>query len=571
MKRARRSATTALLASVAIPSGTLASQETRQFSAVTYVAPAGWSLDSQPRVQVFTRIQGQDRCMLILPLEESSPPGLGAAFAAAWRAIFSTGYRRAEQPASVERVAPAGFRYAVGEGSLEDGAGRQLVARLHVIPLRATSQWIVLIGSAPQALASCGPDWEAFFRSLRLRSATDDTSAPGRTAAAPPDAEPGVAASGEPTRFENLIFVPPRGWMVRRTGNLVQLTASGTRGPERLDVFLLPGRVTSAGLARELEATWREVQSLLGAELLRNVSGQVYDLDEPGQSLAGVEYLRGNGGMRTAGGEWDVSVYLFRAADRIERVAVIARAFTENLVRLTTANSLRFSQDIRRLLFGMKFGNMAGRAPARSGLNPGGIVGVWAGLGMSFGSIKTQFAVFLDNGLAYFGPGLPLEGLDDVDPVAEQPAHRREWGTYSWSGSAGVLVMPYGTIPLRSAGSALELTTNRTPHRYIKLGLPASLRLDGTWCYGQGPCVTFTPDGRFEDSGAIRVAEHSLYAWPQSPPGGVGRYTLRDHTLHLAYDGGPELRVAFPGVEDGRTSSPSTLRLGWSADLLTRR
>lgn len=563
--------TIGLLASAAIAPGTLAAQETRQFGAVTYDAPAGWSLDSQPRVQVFTRIQGQDRCMLIVTLEESSPPGLSAAFAAAWRGIFSTGYRRAEQPASVERVAPAGFRYAVGEGSLEDGAGRQLVARLHVIPLGATSQWIVLIGSTPQALASCGPEWEAFFRSLRLRSTTAGTPAPGRAAATPPVADAGVAASGEPGRFENLIFVPPHGWMVRRTNNLVQLTATGTRGPEQLDVFLLPGRVTSASLDREMEATWGEVQSLLGAQLLRNVSGQVYDLDEPGRSLAGVEYLRGNGGMRAAGGDWDVSVYLFRAADRIERAAVISRAFTENLARLSTANSLRFSQDIRRLLFGMKFGNVAGRAPARAGLNPGGIVGVWAGLGMSFGSIKTQFAVFFDNGLAYFGPGLPLEGLHDVDPVAEQPAHRRDWGSYSWDGNAGSLVMPYGTIPLRSTGPALELTTNRTPHRYIKLGLPVSLRLDGTWCYGDGPCVTFTPDGKFEDSGAIRAAEHSTYAWPQSPAGGAGRYTLRDHTLHLAYDGGPELRVAFPGVEDGRTSSPSTLRLGWNADLLRRR
>ena len=32
-----------------------------------------------------------------------------------------------------------------------------------------------------------------------------------------------------------------------------------------------------------------------------------------------------------------------------------------------------------------------------------------------------------------------------------------------------------------------------------------------------------------------------------------------------------ELRLAFPGLEDGSASSPSVLRLGWNVDLLTRR
>ena len=36
-------------------------------------------------------------------------------------------------------------------------------------------------------------------------------------------------------------------------------------------------------------------------------------------------------------------------------------------------------------------------------------------------------------------------------------------------------------------------------------------------------------------------------------------------------DGGPELRLAFPGVENARDASPSTLRLGFVPDVLTRR
>lgn len=552
-------------------------QERQEFGAATFVAPVGWTLDNQPRLKVFSRVEGQTRCMLVVSLEEPSPPGLEAAFAAAWRAIFSGPYRNATQPESAERTSPGGSRYAFGEGALEDANGNRLVARLNVFPLGAKSQWIVLIANGSQGLAACRPDWEAFSASLRFRAVAADAAPSGEPPVASPPEERQVPGSGGETatgsaqQFGNISFVAPVGWTVRRMNDLVQLSANDTRGPEKLEVLLLPGRASTATLEQELEATWWEVRSLLKAEPMRNVSGRNYDLDEAGRSLAGVEYLRGNGGMRTGSPEWDVSVYVLRAADRVERVAVVARAFTENLSRVTTANNPRFSREIRQLVFRMKFANQPERLLAPARLQPGGIVGVWAGLGMSFGRIKTELAVFFDNGLAYFGPTLPLEGLDEIDPVVEQPTHRRDWGSYTWNGSAGVLTMPYGTIPLRSTGTGLELTTNRTPHRYIRLVLPLNARLDGTWCFDGGSCLRFTPEGRFEDAGAVRVAEHSLYAWPQAPPGGAGKYLLRDHTLYLVYDGGPELRIAFPGIEDGRTSSPNELRLGWNADLLTRR
>jgi hypothetical protein len=543
-----------------------AAQAPQDFGAATFVAPAGWSLDGQAGLQIFSRVRGRERCMLMVAAPTPSPSGSEPAFAAAWRTIFSGAYRKAEQPVSAERTSPAGSRYAFGEGQLEDAAGNRFVALLHVFLLGPNTQSILLLANDAQALAGCRPDWEAFFGSLRFRPVAAGASPSGAPpVVAPPEDRP------VPGSFENISFVAPAKWTVLRRNNLVQLSATDTRGPEKLDVLLLPGHVSAASLERELEATWWEVRSLLGAEAMRNVSGRNYDLDETGRSLAGVEYLRGNGGMKTGSAEWDVSVYVLRAADRVERVAVIARAFTENLSRLTTANNPRFSREIRELVFRMKFANQPQRPLAPAGLRPGGIVGVWAGLGMSFGRIKTEFAIFFDNGLAYFGPGFPLQGLHEIDPVVEQPSHRRDWGTYTWSGGAGVLTMPYGEIPLRSTGSGLELTTNRTSHRYIRLVLPSSSRLDGTWCYGDAKCLRLKPDGGFEDNGAVRVAEHSLYGWPQAPPGGTGRYLLRDHTLYLTYDGGPELRIAFPGIEDGSTSSPNELRFGWNADLLTRR
>jgi len=512
--------------------------------------------------------------MLVVTAEEPAPPALPEAFAAAWRTLLSSGFRNARQPAALEQRSATGGRYAVGEGEIEDGSGHRLVARLHVFPLGSQSQSVVLIGNGAAALATCRESSEAFFASLRFGTAAADSPQSPASPAGVPDKPEGptaeVPAPGEPQQFENLRFVPPKGWSVRRNTGKIHLSAAGVRDPERLEVLLLSGLV-AASLERAVEATWSELQSLLTAELMRTVSGKNYDLAEPGRSLTGIEYLKANGGMRIGGAEWDVTVYALRAGERVERVVVLARAFTENLTRVTTANNPRYAKDIRRLVFRMRFANQPEQLLTPAGLKPGGIVGVWAGLGMSFGTIKTDLAVFFDNGLAYFAPRLPLEGLDEIDPVVEQATHRRDWGTYTWNGSAGVLRMPYGEIPLRSTGASLELTTNRTPHRYLRLVMPASGHLDGTWCFGDGGCLRFTPNGRFEDLGAVRIAEHSVYAWPETPPRGQGRYTLRKHTLQLAYDGGPALRLAFPGLEDGSTSSPSLLRLGWNVDLLTRR
>lgn len=540
---------------------TLAAQEVRQFGAASFVPPSGWSLESQPRMQVFSRVQGPARCMLVLSAETPAPSGPAAAFASTWRTLFGSGFRSAELPASAERTSATGSPYLVGEGPLEDAAGNRLVARLHVFPLGSSTQAVVLIGNGAAALAGCQQDWEAFFRSLRF----------GATAAASgqPNAPVEVPAEG-PQQFENLRFVAPPGWRVYRLRGAVHLSRTGVRDPERLEVFLLSGHV-APNLEAEVGTGWEELRTLLGAVELRNVSGRTYDLDGPSTSLAGVEYLTGNGGMRMGGVEWDVTIYAFRAGERIERAAVFARAFSENLVRYTTANNPRYSREIRELLFRMAFVNHPARSTPPARLGPGGIAGVWAGLGMSFGGIKPQLAVFFDNGQAYFGPTLPLEGLDEIDPLVEQPTHRRDWGSYTWTGDGGVLTMPYGAIPLRSVGADLELTTNRSPHRYIKLAMPQSSYLDGTWCGSGAACLRLMADGRFEDRGAVRAVEHELYAWPQTPAGGRGRYILRAHTLRLSYDGGPELRIAFPGLEDGRTSSPNRLWLGWNLDLLARQ
>jgi len=138
------------------------------------------------------------------------------------------------------------------------------------------------------------------------------------------------------------------------------------------------------------------------------------------------------------------------------------------------------------------------------------------------------------------------------------------------TGGTGTLTMPYGPVPLRALGAALELTTNNTPHRFVRLEMPESERLDGNWCNADGACLRLTSAGTFQDGGAVRAAEHSVYPYPESPTGGEGSYELREHTLVLRYARGSELRMGFPGALD-KSSSPRELLLGFNGDLLTRR
>jgi len=567
---------------VLLPASMLAQQPV-QFGAASFSAPAGWASESQPNLLRFTRIQGQDRCMILVSGEESAQGSLDAAFGRVWGAAFTSAvYRNPARPASSEQTSPSGDRYAVGESELEDRNGNRFLVRLHVFSLGSTIQSFVVIGSSRSALEGCRPDWTALLGSLRFRSSPANakaTTGPGSTGARAPSAQPSPSppaapnelADGKPLVFDNVTYVPPAGWAIRRSAALVEMGPTNTRGDEALRVLLLPGRRTSAPLANEFDAAWAEVRSLFGGEQMLTVNRVPYDLQQPTRTLRGTEYVRGQGGLRRRDGNYNVDLVVFHPGDRVERVAVISRDFRNNLLMTTSWNNPLYYRAVREFVFSLEFANEPKRSMAPAGLRAGGIVGVWAGLGMSFGEIKTNFAVFFDNGLAYYGAHFPVRGLLDIDPSLEQPAQLREWGTYTMNGDAGTLTMPYGTIPLRRTATGLEVTSNRQLHKFVRLSMPDA-PLDGTWCMPEGQCLRLTAEGRFEDNGAIRAVEHPSYPVTLSPAGGRGRYTLRSHTLILSYDSGVEMRLAFVGLPpDRRAPSPSEIRLGFEPDMLVRK
>lgn len=542
----------------------------RNFGAANFVPPAGWVDESRASFQQFTRAQGQHRCMLLLSADEPAPASLDAAFTKVWTAVFvPTNYRRADRPTMAERVSPAGQRYAFGEGDLEDRAGNRLVARLHVFPLEQKMQSVILLGSSRAAFDVCGQDLAAFFGSLRFRAGS---SAPAATAEARGGQTPNeTISSGASETLGNITVAPPVGWSVRRDGGVLALAPVDTKGMEALQILVLPGRRFAGSLATEIQSGWGEVASLLSAQLLNSVNGGNYDLEQPTPWFRGIDYLRANGGMRRGDGNYSVDLIVFHVGDRAERMAVVSREFRDNVTLTTTRNNPVYDKAVGEVIFRAKFANQPDRAIAPAGLRAGGIVGVWAGLSMSMSRISTNFAIFFDNGMAWFAPHFPPDGLLGIDPVVDQPRRLRNWGTYTLTGDGGVMTMPYGKIPLRRTATGLELTTNNTVHKFVQFTMPDA-PLDGTWCVSSTQCLRLAADGRFEDTGAVRAIQHPTYPVIATPPSGRGRYAIRTHTLVLTYDGGAEVRVAFAGLMPGeRAPTPNDLWLGYEPDRLTRR
>jgi len=272
--------------------------------------------------------------------------------------------------------------------------------------------------------------------------------------------------------------------------------------------------------------------------------------------------------MRVANRAWTVDVYVIRAGDRTERVAVLGADFRDNLIQTNTTLKPRYLREIQKLVFTMQFAN-APAGPARPAtIRGGGIRGVWTGLALSFGRLKRHVAIFFDDGTAYFGPFFPPSGLLGVDPSVEQPRARRYWGRYEFANGSGTLSAPAGTIPLHTTGQSLRLTVNRQDHSFVRTLTPEPSQLQGTWCLADGHCIRFAADGRFEDSGAVRVIEHATYPFPESPAGGSGRWEARDYTLILRYADGPELHLALPGLLE---PTARELTIGFNLDVLTKR
>lgn len=478
------------------------------------------------------------------------------------------------QDSAVQSGSSGGIQTLSTGRTVQDSSGGVRLQIYHALSDGTLAAGAMVITSSEKAVSKYMPAIQALFGSMNFGK---QVPAPGAaqeksgTTAAP---APQPSAAGTRT-FHNVIYTPPPGWAVRENSAGAVVSPQGQlQGEESLDVVILPGK-TGSDLEQEFRTTWNEVCGMLNAQSMRTVNGAMYDTEGVQRSWNGWDYMRGEGGAFNDQIRYTLGLFLVKVNGRIERVAIVSREMQVNLMVATASHNPRFENAINDFLFGLRFANFQAPGFPEARLTGGPITGVWGGISMFGGQLKTGAAVFFSDGSAWFGSGFPTRGLADSKPHIQSGSDLRRWGKYKFEGTTGVLAMPYGEIPLRLEPTGLVLVTNNTPHKFIRSHMPAIASLNGRYCFEDGSeCIAFTPGGRFQDQGVGRVIEHSAYPYPLSPERGEGTYEIRDYTLILRYAGKVELRVGFPGYFDrseAQNPNPGEIVLSFNLDKLKKR
>ena len=191
--------------------------------------------------------------------------------------------------------------------------------------------------------------------------------------------------------------------------------------------------------------------------------------------------------------------------------------------------------------------------------------------------LNVKQLIFFSNGQAYFGKNFPVEGLDELNTLIAAENNRRDWGSYTFNNGEGILKMPYGDIPLRMENNKLIITTNQTDHSYIKLNSVDGVKFNGTYtmseAYGIIPSISFTPDGKFRDNGALRILYHEYTdCLNEGLKPGSGTYEVKNNSVIFNYTDGRKIKIAYPATGfDKNNSSPATLLLSNNSDVLKRQ
>lgn len=575
---------TSILALVLVLGVAQASAQDASYKGLYYAMPAGWSSGEQDGQFILAPADMTEETAVVVVLSGAESLG-GKSFQDWLNGRMASGTNaqvKVLQDTPVQSGA-AGTLQTLSTGrTIQDASGGVRLQIYYAISDGKQGATAMLLTASEAAVNKYMPAIQGFFASMNFGNAAPGPAATPTPAPAP--AKPGAAstpapqakavAGGAAKTFQNVIYTVPAGWSAQENTGGVALSPQGQlQGQETLNLVILPGKV-GASLEQEFQSTWLEVCAMLNAQSMRSVNGGMYDLEGVARSTSGWDFLRGTGGARNDQQRFTVSLFLAKVNERIERVAIISREIMVNLSTTNAALNPRFHGAIEEFLFGLRFANWQTPTFPEARLAGGAITGVWRGISMFGGQFKAGAAVFFSDGSAWFGSGFPTYGLAGVKPHIERNTERRRWGTYKFQGGAGVLTMPYGAIPLRLDGNVLVVTTSNTPHRFIRSYAPATARLNGRYCFTNGPgCLTLTSSGQFRDEGAVRVVEHAVYPYPLSPESGQGEYEIRDYTLILRYAGGPEVRVAFPGFMDQASAaslSPAAFSLSFNEDELKR-
>lgn len=533
--------------------------QTEKFDIVSFTPPANWQKSMQTGMLTFTDANKTTGAFCNLILINSSP-GSGnpqTDFKEEWKRLIVTPYNATENP-STESEDKDGWKTITGAATVQqDGIGYYIFLTVY----SGFGKKMSLITQTNDQAYFATID--GVLRNMKLDKQTSITSTITNK-----------QTDGKSSTYGNIIYTLPAGWTSSNNQKFLELFPQSLVQNENFSIILLPGKSSVGSLQQELALCWNEFAGILGAQTLREVNGNNYNQDDVSRTFSGWEYIAGHGSIRT-NSDFFVHAYIIRAKDRIERVVVLSKEIRLDAMRSNidpTKHHYPYYATITDFIFNLRFANLSSPDLPKATWKGAGILGVWAGLGFSGGSLKTTYAIFFSNGQVFYGNPFPVQGLYDLDTYAEKERSKRNWGTYSFQNGKGTVSMPYGNFPIRIEAGKLVMSPIREEHNFIRMAVIDDIKLSGTWMIedktGKIVTITFKPDGSFTDNGALRVLDHTLYDYYSvADGGGAGKYLIKDHTIIFMYSDGRILPVAFPGMGFiAGNNSPKELILSYNND-----
>jgi hypothetical protein len=561
--------------------------QTEQLGILKYTPPPGWTkTQKQESVIAFSKLNQTTGGFCIITIYAATPSGGSPQgdFTSAWNNL-AVQTLKAEPNPKTETESDAGWTATAGGGAIDYQGGKALVFLTVFTGFGKTASVLGVLND--QAYLS---QLQSFVAGIEMDKTVVAPSAVPNNGST--SNQPSASSSGPAGTFGSMSYAVPAGWSEQKFADGVVFKPLDLPAGESLAIQIMQPLNVSGTLEQALAQSYGEAASMYKGAMMHYAGGANYNKSEARQSFNGWEYIRGKGGIQVENGtpyttELGLELFVVNVGGRFERVAILETRPNCKIPRYYSSDRIAYRNGIESLLFSLKFADFN-----PSGLRPGsakgpGIVGVWQGISLSVGATsvgeplgvryKVFSPIFFSNGQAYFGPKFPNEGLDGFDSRIPPELNRRDWGTYTFSNGRGILKMPYADIPLRMEGDKLVITPNQTDHRFYKVNPVDGATFSGTYALsslnGQIPAITFTPDGRFSDNGAIKVLYHEYVDCLNAAPAtGSGTYAVKDYSILFTYADGRKVKIAFLGVDYNRSNpSPATLMMSFNEDKLVRQ
>jgi hypothetical protein len=398
-------------------------------------------------------------------------------------------------------------------------------------------------------------------------------------------------------QFGSVKYSTPNGWNVTKYPDGDIITPVDLPKGEFLEIWVQPSMNFSGTMEQALQKSYNETAEKLQATKMNDINGGNYNKVASKISYRGWEYIRCSGGIHLGGGEYPseygLDQFVIKVNDRFEQVSIVKLRNSCNLSRYYPSERLKYYYDIENFLFSLQFADWKEPVVKMGTVKGDGIIGVWQGIAMSVGmskpgaelgaEYKVKQLIFFSNGQAYFGTNFPTEGLDELNTWMRAEINRRDWGTYTFSNGKGMVKLPYENIPVRMENGKLIITPNKTDHGFIKVNSVDGARFNGTYALssknmageetGKTPLISFTPDGKFTDNGALKILYHEYVdCLNAGKDPGSGTYEVKNHSVIFNYTDGRKIKIAFIGADyDIKNQSPATLTLSFNENVLKKQ